>query len=132
MRAVSTRCLRYSWIRGAFERHSVGDSFAVPSAFQLGLKESALVTPEMSVVAQHALQDMVEGQMYLLAKSHRVPWSLLPRTTNSFETRKVHSASVELSAANELLGLGFIEATSSLTFVVSKPGYQFYQSRQER
>ena len=92
-----------------------------------------MVTPEMSVVAQHALQDMVEGQMYLLANAQRMPWFLFPRTsTKSVETTRAHCTSVELSAANELLDLGFIEATSSRTFVVSKPGYQFYQLRREK
>jgi len=66
--------------------------------------------------------------MYLLAQSQRTPWPMLSRTrTNSMEIRTM---SVEVSAANELLDLGFIEATSNRTFVVSKPGYQFYQHRQ--
>jgi hypothetical protein len=87
-----------------------------------------LTVTEMSVVAQHALQDMIEGQMYLLAQAQRTPWLMFPRTrTNSIEA---HSTSVAFSAANELLDLGFIEATSNRTFVVSKPGHQFYQHRQ--
>jgi hypothetical protein len=88
-----------------------------------------LTITEMSVVAQHALQDMVEGQMYLLAQAQQTPWLLCPRTRiNSIEA---HSTSVALSAANELLDLGFIEATSNRTFVVSNPGYQFYKHRQK-
>ncbi len=84
---------------------------------------------EMSVVAQHALQDMVEGQMYLLAQAQRTPWLLFPRTrTNSIQA---HGTSVAFSAVHELLDLGFVEATSNRTFVVSKPGYQFYQHRQK-
>jgi len=87
-----------------------------------------MVTPEtMSVAAQHALQDMVELQMYLLSQAQNTPWPMLPRTrTNPFEVKKAHSTSVEVSAARELLDLGFIEASSNRTFVVSKPGYQFY------
>jgi hypothetical protein len=95
-------------------------------------KESKLVTPKMSLAAQNALEDMIDGKMYLLAKPQREPWSLLPRTSaNPLETRKAHSASVEWSAANELLDRGFIEASSSLTFVVSQPGHQFYKSQQK-
>ena len=88
-----------------------------------------MVTPEtMSVAAQHALQDMVELQMYLLSQAQHTPWPMLPRTrTNPFEVKKAHSTSVEVSAARELLDLGFIEASSNRTFVVSKPGYQFYK-----
>jgi len=87
-----------------------------------------MVTPEsMSVLAQHALEDMVEGQMYLVAQSQHTPWPMLPRTrTNPFEAKKAHSTSVELCAVKELLDLGFIEATSNRTFVVSKSGCQFY------
>jgi hypothetical protein len=84
---------------------------------------------EMSVVAQHALQDMVEGQMYLLAQAQRIPWLLCPRTRTS--TIEAHGTSVALSAANELLDRGFIEPTSNRTFVVSEPGYRFYQDRRE-
>jgi hypothetical protein len=86
-----------------------------------------MVTPELSVIAKHALQDMVELQMYLLAQAQRKPWPMLHRTrTNSMETTRAHSTSVELSAANELLDLGFIEASSSRTFVVSRAGYLCY------
>ena len=40
-----------------------------------------MVTAEkmMSVDGQHALQDMVELEMYLLAQSRLAPWSMLPR-----------------------------------------------------
>ena len=87
-------------------------------------------TPEktLSVSGQHALEDMVELQLYLLAQPQEMPWPMFPRTrTNPFEGKKAHSPSVEVSAARELLDLGFIEASSSRTFVVSKPGYQFYK-----
>ena len=88
-----------------------------------------MVAPEiLSAGGQHALQDMVELQTYLVAQTQRIPWPMLPRTcTKSFETQKAHSNPVELIAVWELLDLGFIEATSNRTFVVSKSGYQFYQ-----
>ncbi len=40
-------------------------------------------TPEntMSVGGQHALRDMLELQMYLVARSQRTPWPLLRRGT---------------------------------------------------
>jgi hypothetical protein len=86
-----------------------------------------MVTPELSVIAKHALQDMVELRMYLLAQSQQKPWPMLHRTrTNSIETARAHSTSVELSAANELLNLGLIEASSRRTFVVSSAGYLCY------
>ena len=88
-----------------------------------------MVTPEMmSIGAQHALQDMVELQMYLLAQSQQTPWPLFPRCIKRPpETKTPHSNPVESSVARELLDQGFIEATSNRTFVVSKSGYQFYQ-----
>ena len=96
-------------------------------------KESALNTSEMSAAAQHALEDMVAGQMYLLAQSQQTPWPMFPRTrTKAFETKKAHSTSVELSAVKELLDLGFIEATSNRTLVVSKSGCLFYQGTRTR
>jgi hypothetical protein len=82
----------------------------------------------VSVAAQHALQDMVELQMYLVAKSQQVPWPMLPRRSRkNHGARNPHTNSVTLSAANELLDRRFIEATSSQTFVVSKSGCQFYE-----
>jgi hypothetical protein len=90
-----------------------------------------MVTPEkmMSVDSQNALQDMVELKMYLVSQARQAPWPMLPRgRTNSLEASKAHSNSVESGAAWELLDLGFIEATSTRTFVVSKSGYRFYQT----
>ena len=82
----------------------------------------------MSVAGQHALQDMVELQMYLVAQSQQTPWPMLPRGTKKLhDAKKPHSNLVEASAAKELVDQGFIEATSSRTFVVSKSGYQFYE-----
>jgi len=53
---------------------------------------------------------------------------MLPRGTKKLhEAKKSHSNLVESSAAKELVDRGFIEATSSRTFVVSKSGYQFYE-----
>lgn len=93
-----------------------------------------MVTPEtMSVVAQHALQDMVELKMYLVAQPQQRPWSMFPRTlTESLDMKRAQSTSVQSNAARELLDLGFIEASSSRTFVVSKPGFQFYQRQKLR
>ena len=89
-----------------------------------------MVTPEntMSVGGQHALQDMVELQMYLVAQSQQTPWPLLPRRTKGpHEVRKPHCKAVELSVVRELADLGFIETTSRRTYIVSKSGYQFYE-----
>jgi hypothetical protein len=93
-----------------------------------------MVTPEtMSVAAQHALRDMVELQMYLLAQPQERPWPILPRIpTNPLEVKIAHSTAVEVSAARELLDLNFIEASSSRTFVVSKSGHQYYERQMKR
>jgi hypothetical protein len=85
-----------------------------------------MVTPRnvLSDSGQHALQDMVELEMYLLSQSQKAPWPMLPRRSG-----KPHQAEkpVESSAAEELVRHGFIEATSSRTFVVSESGYRFYE-----
>jgi hypothetical protein len=89
-----------------------------------------MVTGEntMSDGGQHALQDMVEMEMYVVAQSQQTAWPMLPRGTRKLhETRKPHSNVVEASAAKELIDRGFIEATSSRTFVVSKTGHRFYE-----
>jgi hypothetical protein len=89
-----------------------------------------MVTPEdsMSVGGRRALRDMVELQMYFVAQSQQRPWHLFPRRTKGpHELREPHSNPVESSVGRELAGLGFIEATSTRTFVVSKSGLQFYQ-----
>jgi len=89
-----------------------------------------MITPEkmLTVGSQHALQDMVELKMYLVSQARQAPWPMIPRgRTSSLEASKAHSNSVEPGAAWELLDLGFIEATSNRTFVVSKSGYRFYQ-----
>jgi hypothetical protein len=89
-----------------------------------------MVTPEntMSVGGQHALQDMVELEMYLVAQSQQTPWPILPRGTKKlYGAKKPYSNLVESSVAMELVNQRFIEATSSRTFVVSKSGYQFYE-----
>lgn len=43
-----------------------------------------MVTPEntLSVAGQHALQDMVELQMYVVAQSQHKPWPMVPRRMN--------------------------------------------------
>ena len=65
-----------------------------------------MVTPEntMSLAGQHALQDMVELQMYLVAQSQNKPWFMVPRRPNKQqEDRKPYSNPVESSAVMELL-----------------------------
>ncbi len=94
-----------------------------------------MVVPEkpMSVAGQRALQDMVELQMYLVAQSQRTLWSLLPRRSKRLdETRKPHSNPVESSTVKELMDRGFIEGTSSRTWVVSRSGYQFYHREMKK
>src|SRR5260370_3579772 len=89
-----------------------------------------MVTPEnmISVNGRHALQDMVELEMYLVAQAQQRPWPLVPRGPKALPiVREAFSNPVESGAANELVKLGFIEATSSQTFVVSKSGYEFYE-----
>ena len=89
-----------------------------------------MVTPKntLSDGGQHALRDMVELKMYLVAQSGQTPWPMRPRRTKGLhETKKPHSNLIELSVAKELVDLGFIEATSTFTFVVSRSGYQFYE-----
>uniref|UniRef100_Q01RI5 Uncharacterized protein n=1 Tax=Solibacter usitatus (strain Ellin6076) TaxID=234267 RepID=Q01RI5_SOLUE len=82
----------------------------------------------LSVDAQHVLQDMVELEMYLLSQPQQTPWPMLPRRNKKPpQAREAYSNPVESSTAKELVVRGFIEATSSRTFVVSKSGYQFYE-----
>jgi hypothetical protein len=82
----------------------------------------------LSDAGQHALQDMVELEMYLLSQSQRAPWPMLPRRSGKpHKAEKPCRNSVESSAAEELVRHGFIEATSSRTFVVSESGYRFYE-----
>ena len=58
---------------------------------------------------------------------------MLPRRSKKpHQARKPYSNPVESSAAKELVEHGFIEATSSRTFVVSKSGYQFYERGMNR
>ena len=89
-----------------------------------------MVTPEntMSLAGQHALQDMVELQMYFVVQSQNAPWSMFPRGTKEQQKgRKPYSNPVDADAVKELMDRGFIEATSNRTFVVSKSGYAFYE-----
>ncbi len=79
----------------------------------------------MSVGGHQALKDMVELQMYLVAQSQRAPWPMLPRRTKTNLVAKKPNP-VESSTATELIERGFIEQTSSLTFVVSRSGQEFY------
>ena len=83
------------------------------------------MTQMMSNGLQHALKDMIELQMYLVAQSHGKPWPLLPRSTKP-RNRGPYCNAVDLGVADELVDRGFIEKTSSQTFVVSKSGCEFY------
>lgn len=108
----------------------VPDWPALPRAPFKSTQGERMVTSEntMSAGGQCALQDMVELQMYLVAKSHRAPWPMFARSGKKLHERKEpHRNPIESSAAWELLDRGFIEGTSSQTFVVSTRGYQFYQ-----
>jgi hypothetical protein len=90
-----------------------------------------VVTPEnmTSADGQHALQDMIEFKMYIVAQTQEKPWPMLPRSVkNRKGARKPYSNVVASSVARELVALGFIEAVSSQTFIVSKSGDQFYSS----
>jgi len=89
-----------------------------------------MVTPEstISVAGQHALRDMVELEMYLVAQLQQTAWPMLPRRTNwPHKANRPDTNPVEPSVVKELLDHGFIEATSRQIFVVSKSGHQFYE-----
>jgi hypothetical protein len=89
-----------------------------------------MVAPEyiMSDGGRHALADMVEFEMYLVAQSQQTPWPMLPRGTKKIHgAKQPHSSLIESSVGMELVNQRLIEATSSRTFVVSKSGYQFYE-----
>jgi hypothetical protein len=76
----------------------------------------------------HALKDMVELQMYLVAQPLHRPWPLLSRRTKTLpNVRQPHHNPIESSVASELVKLGFIEYSSSVTLVVSKSGSAFYE-----
>jgi hypothetical protein len=81
----------------------------------------------LSVDGQHALQDMITLQMYLVYQSERTPWSMLPRSTKKREAREPYSDLVQSSVVRELLDRGFIEGTSNHTLVVSKSGHHYYE-----
>ena len=89
-----------------------------------------MVIPEstMTLAGQHALEDMIEFEMYLVGQSQQTPWPMLRRGTRKlYGAREPYCNPVEWTAVKELLDQGFIEASSTRTFVVSKPGYQFYK-----
>jgi hypothetical protein len=84
----------------------------------------------MSDSGQYALRDMVELQMYLMVQPQQKPCPLLPRRTKTLLTdRKPHCNPIESSSVAELMDGGFIERSSSRTYVVSKTGYDFYESQ---
>ena len=88
-----------------------------------------MATPEkvLSPSARHALKDMVELQMYLLAQPQQIPWPMLPRTTKALPAgQNAYCNPVESSAATELIDSGFVEQSSNRTVVVSKAGYEFH------
>ncbi|MFY9725429.1 MAG: hypothetical protein WB579_02545 [Bryobacteraceae bacterium] len=81
----------------------------------------------------HALRDMVELQMYLVAQPPNKPWPMSPRSTKGQrKARKPYRNPIEANAVIELLERGLLEATSNRTFVVSKSGYQFYEREVKR
>lgn len=89
-----------------------------------------MVRPQkmITIDGRHALQDMVELQMYLVTQAQDKPWQMLPRRCKRpNDAREPYSKVVRSGVAKELVEHGFIEATSNRTFVVSKLGYQFYQ-----
>jgi hypothetical protein len=89
-----------------------------------------MVRPDcmISVDGQNALRDMVELQMYLVTQAQESPWQMLPRRSKKpHDARDPYSNVVQSGVAKELVGRGFIEATSNRTLVVSKLGYQFYE-----
>ena len=79
----------------------------------------------MSIHGQCVLRDMVELEMYLEAQTQGKPWPLLPRGTQPY-SREPCCWAVDLNVVDELVDRGFIERTSSQTFVVSKSGREFY------
>ena len=94
-----------------------------------------MIAPEntLTVAGQHALKDMVELEMYLVAQSQQVPWPILPRSVKKLHAGKIpYSHVVASSAAKELVDRGFIEASSSRTFVVSKAGHEFYEQKMKQ
>ncbi len=82
----------------------------------------------MSETGHHALKDMVELEMYLVAQPRQRPWPMVSRRGRALqEAREPYNNPIESSAANELIKLGFIEYTSNLTLVVSKSGSDYYE-----
>ena len=74
------------------------------------------------------LRDMVEMQMYLVFQPQRKPWPMLPRRAKALVPGKTpHTNPIEAGAAEELVAGGFLEHSSTRTFVVSKSGHEFYQ-----
>ncbi len=89
-----------------------------------------MVTPEnrMSEDGLHALRDLVELRMYLVAQSQHKPWPLFPRSIkDQRKSRKPYKDALDPATVAELQDQGFLESTSNRTFVVSKSGYQFYE-----
>jgi hypothetical protein len=118
-------------LQGAFDplRIVLALAHSDSGALQIQVGER-MVTPEnmISVAAQHALQDMVELQMYLATQAQQTPWKMLPRrSTRPHDAKEPYSNVVQSGVAKELVRHGFIETTSNRIFVVSKSGYQFYE-----
>ena len=93
------------------------------------LRPVAMVNMKISVGSQRALKDMIELQMYLLAQSLQTPWPMHPRTKTT-HVRGPRNP-VSSSDAQELVNRGFIEPTSSRTYVVSKSGFKFYKQEMQ-
>jgi len=71
------------------------------------------------------LKDMIELQLYLVAQAQGKPWPLLARSAKPHSRTPCRQA-VDAHIVDELVDRGFIEKTSSQTFVVSKSGCEFY------
>src|SRR5260370_41418125 len=82
----------------------------IQSGLQIQLGECMAASENMmSVGAQHALQDMVELEMYIVSEPQQAPWPMLPRSSKKpHQARKPYSNPVELSVAKELVEHGFI------------------------
>jgi hypothetical protein len=87
---------------------------------------SSQPAPEVASNVQATLRDMVELKMYLVARTSGKPWPLLPRGTAPLD-REPWCRAVDLSVVDDLVERGFIENSSSQTFVVSKAGTEFYR-----
>ena len=98
--------------------------------FELAGFLSAILVKNMTMSdnGHHALKDMIELEMYLVAQSHNAPWPMLPRRRMPLPVaREPYCNPIESNTARELVQFGLIEYSSSITLVVSKSGKDFYE-----